>query len=267
MTKLIKNRSLISVVFGIYQMLIGLFFGGYVFLQSDVNLWMYLATVFIYIAGVQFIIVTIESRIERSQTVRALFLSASFMLSAVIGGSLSYLTFTARLDHFLIYISSFLISAFLPTVLFLLYFIYQDAEERISDLKKVSLKDSRNDTADTKQKIFHLENENGKILLEVPVERIIFYEANDNYVITHYMDKNDQPKRSMERASLKKIEELLAREQVSFFRVHKSYLINPDYLDEIKGKAQAYKLQKRQDYEQNQVSRSYYISFLEKKDY
>lgn len=189
------------------------------------------------------------------------------MISAVIGGSLSYFTFTKDLGNYLIYIASFLISAFLPTVLFLLYFVYQDAAARISDLKMVSLKDSIPESEEKPEKLFHLENENGKILLEVPVDRIICYEANDNYVVTYYLDKKDQLKRSMERASLKKIEELLAREHVSFFRVHKSYLINPDYLEEIKGKAQAYKLQMRHFETLVPVSRSYDISLLDKKAY
>ncbi len=267
MRTLLKNKSLISLVFGLYQMLICLFFGTYVFLDSTANLGMYLAIVFVYITVVQFVTVYIESHIERSQAVRSLFLSVSFMISAVIGGSLSYFTFTKDLGNYLIYIASFLISAFLPTVLFLLYFVYQDAAARISDLKMVSLKDSIPESEEKPEKLFHLENENGKILLEVPVDRIICYEANDNYVVTYYLDKKDQLKRSMERASLKKIEELLAREHVSFFRVHKSYLINPDYLEEIKGKAQAYKLQMRHFETLVPVSRSYDISLLDKKAY
>jgi hypothetical protein len=267
MTRLLKNKPLISLVFGLYQMLICLFFGAYDFLNSEVNQGMYLALVFVYIAVVQFVAVYIESHIERSKAARSLFFSVSFMISGVVGGSLSYFTFTRDLDNYLIYIASFLISAFLPTVFFLLYFVYEDAAARISDMRKVSVKEGATEVENKPEKLFHLENENGKILLEVPVDRIICYEANDNYVVTYYLDRKDQLKRSMERVSLKKIEELLYKEQVTFFRVHKSYLINPEYLEEIKGKAQAYKLQMRHFETMVPVSRSYDISLLGKRDY
>jgi DNA-binding LytR/AlgR family response regulator len=79
------------------------------------------------------------------------------------------------------------------------------------------------------------------------------------------LDKQNIVKRSMERVSLKRIEELLALENVAFFRVHKSYLINPDFLEEIKGKAQAYKLKLREFDTLVPVSRSYDISSLEKR--
>lgn len=267
MSLLLKNKPLIALVFGLFQMLICLFFGSHVFLGNTVNLGMYLAVVFVFIAVVQFLAVYIESKMERSRAARSLFFSASFMISGLIGGSLSYFTFTLDLSNYLVYIASFLISSFLPTVLFLLYFLYRDAEERISDLRKVSVKESTPVLEEEPQKLFHLESENGKLLLEVPVDRIICYEANDNYVVTYYLDKQDQLKKSMERVSLKKIEELLAKENVTFFRVHKSYLINPEYLEEIKGKAQAYKLQMRHFESMVPVSRSYDISLLGKKAY
>jgi DNA-binding LytR/AlgR family response regulator len=187
------------------------------------------------------------------------------LISALIGGSLTWLIGSGK-NNYLLYAGSFLIASFLPTVLFLLYFIYKDAEEKIAGIGKVSMKTS-DDKDQVIEKVFHLENDNGKLLLEVPVNKIICYEANDNYVITYYLDKNDQLKKSMERISLKKIEEMLAKEQVTFFRVHKSYLINPDYLEEIKGKAQAYKLQLRHFEAMIPVSRSYDVTQLEKRSF
>jgi DNA-binding LytR/AlgR family response regulator len=112
------------------------------------------------------------------------------------------------------------------------------------------------------EKVFHLENENGKLLLEVPVRRIICYEANDNYVITYYLNEEEQLKKSMERISLKKIEEILHSEGVEFARVHKSYLINVDYLSDIKGRSQAYRIQLRFFEELIPVSRAFDISTL-----
>ena len=88
-----------------------------------------------------------------------------------------------------------------------------------------------------------IENENGKILLDIPIKNIICFEANDNYVVTYYLDREERLKKSMERISLKKIEEIVEGLNVdNFTRVHKSYLINKSFLEEIKGKAQAHKL-------------------------
>jgi DNA-binding LytR/AlgR family response regulator len=61
------------------------------------------------------------------------------------------------------------------------------------------------------------------------------------------------------------MEELLAIENVKFERIHKSFLINPNYLLAIKGKAQAYKLEMQCMEEMLPVSRSYSIQVLESK--
>ena len=52
---------------------------------------------------------------------------------------------------------------------------------------------------------FVLTNENGKVLLDVKTNKIICFEANDNYAVTYYINDKDEVKKSMERISLKKI--------------------------------------------------------------
>ncbi|TXI84702.1 MAG: LytTR family transcriptional regulator [Crocinitomicaceae bacterium] len=69
----------------------------------------------------------------------------------------------------------------------------------------------------------------------------------------------------MERFSLKKMEEILFKENVKFERVHKSFLINPTRLIAISGKAQAYKLELEGLDSLIPVSRSYSINLLEQK--
>lgn len=260
----LKNKFLIALIFGFYQALIGLFFGSHVFLESTINLGIYLGVVFTVISLIQFIILLFLSRKVTSEGIQSIFFSISFLVTGLLGGTFTYLMFANNFQSYLIYIASFLISAFLPTVLFLLNFIYQDADQRISAIRKTSIQIHPDQIDKNSVKLFHLENENGKILLEVPIERIICFEANDNYVITYYLDKQNSLKRSMERVSLKRIEEILALENINFYRVHKSFLINPDFLEEIKGKAQAYKVKLR-DFEMLiPVSRSYDITILEK---
>ncbi len=110
---------------------------------------------------------------------------------------------------------------------------------------------------------FVLENENGKILLNIPIKSILCFEANDNYVVTYYIDKQEKLKKSMERVSLKRIEEIIQSLKVeNFSRVHKSYLINRDEVEEIKGKAQAHKVKLNYLEILVPVSRSFQISLL-----
>jgi DNA-binding LytR/AlgR family response regulator len=263
----LKNMFFIALIFGFYQMLIGLFFGSYIFLDSSIDMWSYLGGVLTLITLMQLITLIIISKKVDSARNRSIFVGISFLFSSFVGGTLTFVVFSSNYRSYFIYIASFLISAFLPSVLFLLNFMFKDAAVRLTNLQKKSTIQNPKPVTDNTEKVFHLENENGKLLLEVPIDRIICYEANDNYVITYYLDKQQSLKRSMERVSLKKVEELLAIESVDFFRVHKSYLINPDYLEEIKGKAQAYKIKLREFESLIPVSRSYDITILEKRKF
>jgi DNA-binding LytR/AlgR family response regulator len=113
-----------------------------------------------------------------------------------------------------------------------------------------------------KPQLFILENENGKQILKVATTDLICFEANDNYVITYYLNKEGQVKKTMDRFSLKKIDDLLKSAGIAFERVHKSFIVNPDYILKIKGKAQAYKLEIKHLDTEVPVSRSYDISTL-----
>lgn len=202
MKRTLKNSLLISLVFGIYQMLISLFFGSYRFLDSNLNLFLYLLIVLFVLSITEGVFLYFFLKEDKARGVNKILFVSSFLISALVGGSLTWLIGSGK-NNYLLYAGSFLIASFLPTVLFLLYFIYKDAEEKIAGIGKVSMKTS-DDKDQVIEKVFHLENDNGKLLLEVPVNKIICYEANDNYVITYYLDKNDQLKKSMERISLKR---------------------------------------------------------------
>jgi tetratricopeptide (TPR) repeat protein len=91
--------------------------------------------------------------------------------------------------------------------------------------------------------IFKLDNNKGKTLIEIELGKILCFESNDNYVIIYYLSNENGLLRTMERSSLKKIEEVLTGMDVLFHRVHKSYIVNPTHIKKITGKAQAYKLE------------------------
>ena len=109
--------------------------------------------------------------------------------------------------------------------------------------------------------VFKLENEKNKVLIEVELNNIICFEANDNYVNIYYL-LNDEPKKSIQRISLRKVEEQLTNLQSEFSRVHKSYLINPNCVKKIGGKAQAYRITLQGLEFEIPVSRNFDISLL-----
>jgi len=88
------------------------------------------------------------------------------------------------------------------------------------------------------------------------------FEANDNYSNIYYLNENGEIDKQIERLSLKKIENLIEKYDKSFHRVHKSYLLNSDFLLSIKGRSQAYKLELKHVKKLIPVSRKFDINIL-----
>lgn len=257
----LRNKLLISVGFGAYQMLINLFFASYQFLGNDLPKVLYFGSILFLFAGIEFLYLYFLLKTTKGKGVNKLIFSSSFLVQGLTVSICLFLIFSNSGSHFLIYISSFIIASFLPTLIFLFYFIFKETQEKFAKIGNVSLKTDTNSEQED-DKLFHLENANGKLLLEVPMSKIICFEANDNYVVTYFLKNESDLSKSMERISLKKIEEMLFAEDVAFYRVHKSYLINPNYVDEVKGRAQAYKIKMKYFNTLVPVSRSYDISIV-----
>jgi DNA-binding LytR/AlgR family response regulator len=81
---------------------------------------------------------------------------------------------------------------------------------------------------------------NQKNALNISKENLICVEAEDNYVNIHYTN-SDRYKKEMIRSTLKKMEEQLSENQ-QFVRCHKSFIVNLQKLQHVKGNAQGYKL-------------------------
>jgi hypothetical protein len=257
----LKNKLFIAIGFGVYQTLINLFFDSKVFLNEDLNIVLFLFYVFISSFLIEFLIIHLIIKESRKLGKNKIILASSFLLSGIFAGSIISLVCNESLSNYFIFVTAFIVSSFLPTVMTLLIFLFKEAEEKISSLSKVSVKTDEL-SSEIEDKIFHLENDNGKLLIEVKIKNIICFEANDNYVITYFLDKNEQLKKSMERISLKKIEDMLIKEDVYFKRVHKSFLINSSYISEVKGKSQAYKVELLHFDNLVPVSRSYDVNQL-----
>lgn len=146
----------------------------------------------------------------------------------------------------------------LALMLLLIVFFLRRSRKR----KERSNSKNSHQPTQVKEPPFELKNDSGKVLLNTTMNKIICFEANDNYVITHYLNKDNELQKSMERASLKKIEELLGKDNSSFYRVHKSHIVNKNHVRLVEGKSQAYKI--RMDYLDTTVpvSRSFDITQL-----
>lgn len=176
---------------------------------------------------------------------------AAPLLTGFIIGSYLYET-----TSFFLFISSFLLLTLLPLAVAILYIVFDELRNKIHIIREPGSEPNANAN-------LRLSSDSGKIILEVPLNRVICFEANDNYVVTHYLNKKDEKVKSMDRISLKKISETLEDLDVSFKRVHKSYLINPNFIQEIRGKSQAYKIALNFMEHEVPVSRNFDISIFQ----
>ena len=90
--------------------------------------------------------------------------------------------------------------------------------------------------------------------LEILPEHFLYAKADDNYVEVYHL-MNEQKQRKVIRNSLKSIHAFLPT-QINFYRCHKSYVINLDYVNHISGNAQGYKFHLKNTEELIPVSRS-----------
>lgn len=257
----LKNRSLIAVSYGIYSALIVFFFDSFSFVNpTPASLVEYLSLIG-FVSLVELVLLElVRVQMVNGKNYRSLFV-ISFHISGVLTSCCFWFIFHGEESSLFLFITTFLVSALLPTMIVVLYFVFNEAKLKIST--KEVLVEEKSELEHVP--LFCLESETGKTLLKLPIEQLICFEANDNYVIIYYFDKSNNVKKMMERFSLKKMEEILFLENVKFERVHKSFLINPTRLIAISGKAQAYKLELEGLDSLIPVSRSYSINLLEQK--
>ncbi len=111
---------------------------------------------------------------------------------------------------------------------------------------------------------FVLKNAKGRIKFKERLEDILCFESDNNYVIVHYRPEEEPTQRSVLRLTLKKVEhELIRLGSKSFYRVHRSFLVNIDHIEKVQGKSQSYKLQLKFFEQFVPVSRSFDISRLD----
>jgi DNA-binding LytR/AlgR family response regulator len=72
-----------------------------------------------------------------------------------------------------------------------------------------------------------INDENGKIAVNMPLRNIVYFKSEDNYILLYYKNENEL-KKELIRTTLKKLESEIS--QPNFVRIHRSYMINSQNL-------------------------------------
>lgn len=276
MNNFIKIAIRNAILFAIYQLVLVIVFDVISFFNNTINSLNFYSFVIITVFGIHFLTHSIVDTIKAEIGIKRIVNSTSFIFTALIASITIWWIFNGGNSIVIYLISSFIIPSLFPAIGYFLISLFKEnlAEvEVVNSVTNLITSSSDNNAVQNfnqpikekqKEEIqFVLENENGKELLNIPIKSILCFEANDNYVVTYYIDKQDKLKKSMERVSLKKIEEIILNLKAdNFSRVHKSYLVNRDEVEEIRGKAQAHKVKLNNLEILVPVSRSFQISLL-----
>ena len=104
----------------------------------------------------------------------------------------------------------------IPYLISLLYFAWEENKRQLQRIQKQKKQAG-------KPRYVAFRDENGEIRLTVKLDDLLYVEANENYVLIHYLH-NDQPGRFLLRNSLKKVEEDLSEYPV--LMCHRSFLVH-----------------------------------------
>lgn len=91
-----------------------------------------------------------------------------------------------------------------------------------------------------KENLIHFKSEYKKDKLSIPPNNLILIKSADNYVEVYYKSEN-LVKKKMIRYSLKKVAETVSKYEY-ILRCHRTFIVNTNYITEITGNSQGYKL-------------------------
>jgi hypothetical protein len=231
-----KYRIWVAALYSVYFSLSSWILNPFVFIE-DHNPWITYASIFAISLLGCWLIMQLFANSLSSAISHLIVVASAFALSLSCGTLVWLFNDTHDADPFL-YFNSFLILPILPVSIYILWLMYFDLNKRV-----VVSAEKQETTDQSIQKTFRIENNRNEIILESPIEKIIAFEANDNYVNTYHLRSDGTVDKVMHRISLKKITELLAQIDIAFLRVHKSYLINPNFIEKVKGRSQAYRIE------------------------
>lgn len=244
-----KHILLFALGIGFYFGLASLLLNPFTFIAADP----WISSLFVFLGAVIWLsFFGILLRKTSEPRTRRMLLLVYLLLSSLFAGCGPWLLHSREFSTILLYLSSFVITALLPIVVCVLWFIFDDLQNKITVTSNAS--------AEEELPILKLVNEKGKVLFKVDLHKVICFEANDNYVVTYYLDEKNGLSKTMERISLKHICEIVEGMHVDFARVHKSYLVNPTFVRQVEGKSQAYRLRLEHLDKAIPVSRNFDVS-------
>ena len=128
----------------------------------------------------------------------------------------------------------------------------QQAQRLTRQLRVESSKKSADASSLPDQIIF--EAENGNIELQLQPEEVLYINSDGNYVEIHYLDSKENTRKKLIRNRLKTFISILP--DASFFRCHKSYIVNKRHIIQVQGNARNLELILRETDQRIPVSRS-----------
>ncbi len=84
-----------------------------------------------------------------------------------------------------------------------------------------------------------INDENGKVVMHMPIRNILYFKSEDNYILLYYKD-DDVVKKELIRNTLKNLEQDLDLQL--FVRIHRSYMINIQNLTSVLRTSQGYRI-------------------------
>lgn len=229
----LKYKWQLAVLYAIYSVIVVAVFSPFHFIGAELSVLPLIAQLALF-----FILIYLTSTYFSSNDERKILLvrTSSDLLVSIIVGLLILMFFGNEYQNALVFLVAYIILPLPVIALRVLSFLMEDLK------KKVNVQKGVNESSENGELELLITNDSGKILLTVPFQNVICFEANDNYVVTYYLTEEKELKKSMERISLKKIEDLISDMDYIFHRVHKSYIVNPVFIEKITGRSQAYKL-------------------------
>jgi len=247
--KLNNKHNIYFGIYGIYCLLATLFFNPH-YSNKIGSILLYSLEVAILSTLILFTLIHLSKKADSPIITFTLFSLACLFVPLI--SALLLLPLGSGIVHLIVFCSTFIVIGILPASLIMLWFVFNKLLNQPTIENKTS-----ND-----EPVLQLKNELGKVVLTVKLSKTICFEANDNYVITYYISENEQLKKSMNRISLKKIEDLLTLQKADFHRLHKSFIVNSTYIEQLSGKSQNYSLKMKGLDKTIPISRAFDVSLL-----
>lgn len=145
--------------------------------------------------------------------------------------------FLVELSSIVKYTVSLGLLPYILACLVIAVFKLSDVEENSSGNKRMA---NTNSAGNASSDQISIKDENGKIMLVLNVNQILFLKSEDNYISIFYL-QNDQVEKALIRTNLKKI--VGEWDHPNLIRIHRSYMVNMQRIDSVQRKKGDFQIQ------------------------